>query len=130
MENIDDFFKPISRETIFKKPKSVKDQGFTSKKTTMKETDEGIERFVEESLIVSACGEVIRENEIGGRCDVCGNYTCREHTFHCYACKKTLCLRHVHFLKEGDKEYPYCLECYKIAIDNYDTWKDFKKLKQ
>jgi hypothetical protein len=123
MKNIDDYFKPISKETIFKKPKPVSDQGFASKKTVMKETKDGIERHVEESILLSACGEVIKESEISGRCDICGGYTCPKHIYHCAACQKTLCLRDVRFFRDNESEYVYCPEHFTIAVYNHDTWK-------
>ncbi len=123
MNKIDDLFKPISRETIFKKPQKINDQGFASRKTVMKETKDGVERFVEESIILSACGEVIKESEISGRCDVCGGYTCPKHIYHCQVCQRTLCLRDVRFFRDGEVETQYCAEHHKMIVENYNTWK-------
>lgn len=115
---------PINKQKIFKQPISVTDRGFTSRLELSKETEEGMDVYTEEPIIIACCGRAIWESEIGGRCDVCGGYECKDHVFHCKSCSKCLCLKHTYFFEDPTTGtvVPYCLKHFKKAIFNCNTW--------
>jgi hypothetical protein len=119
-----DVDKTISKEVVRKKPVRIGDKGFTAWTRKMKPTEEGMESEVEEPLIIAKSGHRIKESEIKGQCDVCSGYD--KFIFNCYACKKSLCLKHVCFFKEGDKEVPYCQRDWKERVYNTDTWQQYE----
>ena len=120
---VEDIFKIIGREITFKKPIKVTDDGFISESTSTKETDQGLERTTEKPLIIASCGKVIREEDIGVKCSICGQYDEKEHSFVCYACGNGLCIRHVYFFKnEKDENIPYCSFCFHKKLLNESLW--------
>lgn len=131
--NPDDSDASISKETVKKKPTRISNKGFTAWIRRIRPTENGVESEVEEPLIIAKSGHRVKDSEIKGQCEVCGGYN--SHIFNCYVhgCKKSLCLKHVYFFKQGDKETPYCLEHYRQVIDEFDTWQayeDRQKLRQ
>lgn len=120
---VEAILKLISQEVTWKKPIRVTDQGFVSKSISTRETQEGLERQVEQPLIVAACGKVIKEEEIGVRCSVCNQYDCKEHAFLCNYCRRALCIVHTSFFaNERDQNIPYCAEHYKKVVNDLNTW--------
>lgn len=120
---VEAILKLISQEVTWKRPIRVTDRGFASKSISTRETQEGLERQVEQPLIVAACGKVIKEEEIGVRCSVCNQYDCKEHAFLCNYCRRALCIVHTSFFEnERGQNIPYCAEHYKKVVDNLNTW--------
>lgn len=115
---------PINKQKIFKQPISVTDRGFTSRLEISRETEEGMDVYTAEPIIIACCGRAIMESEIGGRCDVCGGYECKDHVFHCKSCSKCLCLKDTYFFEDPatGTVTPYCLKDFKKAIFNCNTW--------
>lgn len=122
-EEIGSPFQVIGQETVWKIPTRIKNHGFISKSVSTKETNHGLERLVEKPLIVSACGKVVKEADIGSVCSVCGQYEAKEQTFLCHYCGRALCIVDTHFFRnEEGKNIPFCSAHYKKMIDNINTW--------
>lgn len=120
---IEDIFKLIGKDTTFIKPTRVSDEGFISRSTLTKETEQGLEREVVKPLIIASCGKVIREDEIGVRCSICNEYDEKEHAFVCHSCGNGVCIRHVCFSKnEKGENVPYCPACYEKVVYNQYMW--------
>ena len=119
--NIDELTQPISKEIVRKKLTRIGD-GFTSWIRKITSTPDGMQSEVEEPLLIAQSGHKITPNEIKGQCEICGGYD--SYIFNCFVhgCKKSLCLKHVYFFKEGDKQIPFCLVHYKQMINNQNTW--------
>lgn len=120
---VSDLSKPIAKEVTKKKPTKITDNGFTSSIRATRYTEEGMEQETYEPMILDGMNRRVKEEEIQGRCDECGEYSAQ--IFHCYVqgCKKTLCPRHVYFFEQDGKQLPYCSVDYRHVVDNYDTWK-------
>ncbi len=86
-----------------------------------------MESEVEEPLIIATSGNRVSESQIKGQCDICGGYDSHIFNCHIYGCKKALCLRHVYFFEYSEKKVPYCLDHYKRAVDEFDTWQAYGK---
>ena len=127
---LENMFKNIGKEETWRKPIIVNnDKAFLSKSVHTRETEQGMERRVDKSMIVAACKRVITEEEIGSQCSVCNKYECKEHVFFCNSCGNSLCIRHVHsFTNEEGKNIHYCEECYKLVTENQDTWKTIPRM--
>jgi hypothetical protein len=122
---IENIFKLIGREITLIKPTMVSDEGFVSKSISTKETEQGLEREIIKPLIVAACGKVIKEDEIGGRCSVvgCGLYDCKQHALVCYNCGCGICIRHTSFFKnEKGDNLPVCPACFQFLTWNRWMW--------
>ena len=119
---IDDLSKPVSKETSKRTPTKITDNGFTVRKHSTKFTEEGMETETQEPMLLDGMNRRVKEDEIQGKCDECGEYAAQ--IFHCYVqgCKKTLCPRHVYFFEKEGKQIPYCLTDYNHVVDNFDTW--------
>ncbi|MDP2938504.1 MAG: hypothetical protein Q8O13_00245 [Candidatus Omnitrophota bacterium] len=121
--DVADLSKPVTKETIRKKPTKITDNGFTVSTRATKYTEDGMEQETHEPMILDGMNRRVKEEEIQGRCDVCGEYSAQ--IFHCYVqgCKRTLCPKHVYFFEQDGKQLPYCLVDFKHVVDNFDTWK-------
>lgn len=131
-EKADDFTLPdtgesVSEESVRIKPTKLSTDGFTSWIRKIRPTSNGMESEVEKPLIIAQSGHRIKEEEIKGQCEICGGYD--SFIFNCSVagCKKSLCLKHVYFFEDGKKKTPYCLDHYKRAVDEYDTWNEREK---
>ena len=111
----------ISEESVKVKPTRIGLGGFTSWIRKLRPTRDGMVSEVEKPLLIVNSGHRVKENEIKGQC-VCGGYDSYLFNCHVYGCKKPLCLKHVFFFELGEKKTPYCLEHYRQAMDEYDTW--------
>ncbi len=122
-QNIGSIFPDISKEIDFKKPTTVSDEGIISSSVSTRETENGLERQVVRPIILAACGKTINESEIGIKCSVCGRYDCKEHSFLCRDCGRSLCIHHVKFFQnKAGKNIPYCETHYRKAIFNKNMW--------
>lgn len=119
----------INKQEVFKKPISITDKGFSSYFELTKETEEGLDVYRSEPIIIASCGKRIRQDEIGGRCDVCHQYECKDHVLHCKICSKCLCLKHTYFFEDPKNNIttPYCQYHFNKAISNYNTWQIMDK---
>jgi hypothetical protein len=114
----------ISREVDFKKPTTLSDEGIVSSSVSTRETETGIERQVIRPILIAACGKAIQESEIGIKCSICGKYDCREHSFLCHACGRSLCIHHVKFFRnDAGNNIPYCDKHYRESVFNKNMWK-------
>jgi hypothetical protein len=115
----------ISEESVKIRPIRVGINGFASWIRRIRPTTDGMESEVEKPLIIMKSGHRVKESEIKGQCDICGGYD--SYIFNCYVygCKKSLCLKHVYFFEYGEKKMPYCLDHYRQAVDEYDTWQEY-----
>ena len=116
----------ISKEIRKKKPIRLTSSGFDAWVRKIHPTKDGMESEVEEPLIISESGHMVKEAEIKGQCDICGGYDSYIFNCHVYGCKKSLCLKHVYFFEYGKEKLPYCLEHYKRVMDEFDTWQEYE----
>ena len=126
--SVDDLTRQISVEVVRKKITRI-GSGFVSLVKKITSTPDGMKSEVEEEpLLISQSGHRIEASQIKGQCEVCGGYD--SFIFNCFVhgCKKALCLKHVYFFQEGDKQIPLCLTHYKQAVNNRNTWQ-IQKLK-
>ena len=123
--DVDELTRPISVEVVKKKLTRI-GNGFVSLIRRITSTPDGMKSEVEEPLLISNSGHKINANEIKGQCEACGGYD--SYIFNCFVhgCKKSLCLKHVYFFQEGDKQIPLCLTHYKQFVNNHDTWQSHK----
>lgn len=123
--NITDLTQPISKEVVRKNLIRI-GNGFTAWVRKITSTPEGMESEVSEPLLIAESGHRIEANQIKGQCEACGGFDA--YIFNCFVhgCKKALCLKHVFFFQEGDKQIPLCLAHYKQAVNNRDTWQTNK----
>ncbi|MCK5616960.1 hypothetical protein KAR91_84640 [Candidatus Pacearchaeota archaeon] len=119
--SVDDLTRQISVEVVKKKITRI-GNGFISLIKKISSTPEGFKSEVEEPLLISNSGHKIEASQIKGQCEFCGGYD--SYIFNCFihGCKKALCLKHVYFFQEGDKQIPLCLTHYRQAVNNRNTW--------
>ncbi|MCK5491505.1 MAG: hypothetical protein KAJ14_00140, partial [Candidatus Omnitrophica bacterium] len=118
---VDDLTRKISVEVVRKKIVRI-GNGFTTLIRKITSTPDGMKSEVEEPLLISQSGHKIEASQIKGRCEICGGYD--SYIFNCFVhgCKRALCLKHVYFFQEGDKQIPLCLTHYKQFVNNRNTW--------
>lgn len=119
--DINDLTQPISKEVIRKNITRISN-GFNAWVRKITSTSEGMESVVSEPLLIAQSGHRIEASQIKGQCEVCGGFDA--YIFNCFVhgCKKALCLKHVFFFQEGDKQIPLCLKHYQQFVNNRDTW--------
>ena len=119
--SVDDLTRQISVEVVKKKLTRI-GSGFVTLIRKITSTPDGMKSEVEEPLLISNSGHRIEASQIKGQCEFCGGYD--SYIFNCFVhgCKKALCLKHVYFFQEGDKQIPLCLRHYKQFVNNQDTW--------
>ena len=122
---VDDLTRKISVEVVRKKIVRI-GNGFTTLIRKITSTPDGMKSEVEEPLLISQSGHKIEASQIKGRCEICGGYD--SYIFNCFVhgCKRALCLKHVYFFQEGDKQIPLCLRHYKQFVNNRNTWQPYK----
>ena len=123
--SVDDLTRQISVE-VAKKTLTRIGTGFTTMIRKITSTPDGMKSEVEEPLLISQSGHKIEASQIKGQCEICGGYD--SFIFNCFVhgCKKSLCLKHVYFFQDEDKQIPLCLTHYKQFVNNRNTWQPQK----
>ncbi len=125
--------KVISQEIRLIKPVVPKEQGFFKSAEKIIETQPGcLTRVVAEGKYLVACGSLVDEKDIAGRCDSCGLFECKEHWVNCFedVCGKGLCVRCRIFLElvqEPGRKAPFCEEHARRRGFDFDTWEYMRK---
>jgi hypothetical protein len=116
----------INEESVKVKPTRIGVDGFSSWVRKLRPTRDGMVSEVEKPLLIATSGHRIKEGEIKGQC-VCGGFDNFLYNCEISGCKRPLCLKHVYFFELGEKKIPYCLEHYRQAMDEFDTWQVHEK---
>jgi len=111
------------RHVVFHRVTEIGESGYVGRLETLADGELGSNGLIEKPLIVTSSGQCCREEDIGGRCDLCGGWDSKDRIFSCWVCRASLCWRHVCFFPSEDGgEVMLCPRHFRKARHRMDTW--------
>jgi hypothetical protein len=110
-------------QIIFNRVTELGDCGYIGRLETLADGELGSSGLIEKPLILTSSGRRCTEEDIGGRCDLCGGWDSKDRIFSCWVCRISLCWRHVCFFPSEDGgEVALCPKHFRKARRRMDMW--------
>ena len=109
------------RHVVFNRVTEIDESGYVARRETLADGELGGSGLIEKPLILTSSGRRAKEEEIAGRCDLCGGWDVE--IFSCRVCHASICSRHVClFPSEDGGEFALCPKHFRRALRKMDMW--------
>ena len=111
----------IIQHVVFNRVTEINESGYVGRLETLADGELGSSGLIEKPLILTCSGRRAREEDIAGRCDLCGGWDLE--VFSCQVCHASICSRHVCFLASEDGgQIALCPKHFRKALRRMDMW--------